>query len=132
MPESSPKSRILIADENFADSELLKQYLGDLGSEFAVAPDGVQTLAQVAIFQPNLILIDLGKSQLGSIEIVRRLKSDPATRSISILLLSAFLEIRDIEAAVVAGIDDFVSKPVNQVELVKRVKNLLLLYHARP
>jgi two-component system, OmpR family, alkaline phosphatase synthesis response regulator PhoP len=121
------KSRILIADDNLPNSELLEAYLSDLDCEIAMAGDGLETLKQVNAFQPDLILLDVMMPKLSGFEVCRKLKDAPATRRIMILMVTALNELGDIERAVQAGTDDFLSKPVNKLELVKRVQNMLKL-----
>ena len=121
------KSRILIADDNLPNCELLEAYLSDLDCEIAMAADGLETLNQVKAFQPDLILLDVMMPKLSGFEVCRKLKDDPATRRIMILMVTALNELGDIERAVQAGTDDFLSKPVNKLELVKRVENMLKL-----
>jgi DNA-binding response OmpR family regulator len=67
--------------------------------------------------------------KLSGFEVCQQLKSNPATSRIMILMVTALGELGDIERAVEAGTDDFLSKPVNKVELVKRVENMLKLRH---
>ncbi|NLF73519.1 MAG: response regulator [Candidatus Anammoximicrobium sp.] len=121
------KNRILIADDNQPNCELLEAYLCDLDCEIAMAADGLDTLNKVASFQPDLILLDVMMPKLSGFEVCRKLKDDPATRRIMILMVTALNELGDIERAVQAGTDDFLSKPVNKLELVKRVENMLKL-----
>jgi CheY-like chemotaxis protein len=129
MPDAHGKSRILIADDNGPNVELLEAYLGEVDCEIAVAVDGRDTLAKVASFQPDLILLDVMMPKLSGFEVCEKLKADPATRGIMILMVTALNELGDIERAVEAGTDDFLSKPVNKLELVKRVENMLKLHH---
>ena len=121
------KSRILIADDNLPNSELLEAYLADLDCEIAMSADGQETLNQVQAFQPDLILLDVMMPKLSGFEVCRKLKDNPATRRIMILMVTALNELGDIERAVQAGTDDFLSKPVNKLELIKRVENMLKL-----
>ena len=67
--------------------------------------------------------------KLSGFEVCEKLKADPATRGIMILMVTALNELGDIERAVEAGTDDFLSKPVNKLELLKRVENMLKLHH---
>jgi two-component system, OmpR family, alkaline phosphatase synthesis response regulator PhoP len=121
------KNRILIADDNLPNCELLEAYLADLDCEIAMAVDGLDTLKQVEAFQPDLILLDVMMPKLSGFEVCRKLKDDPDTRRVMILMVTALNELGDIERAVQAGTDDFLSKPVNKLELVKRVENMLKL-----
>jgi CheY-like chemotaxis protein len=83
----------------------------------------------VAAFHPDVILLDVMMPKLSGFEVCERIKGDPATSPIMILMVTALGELGDIERAVEAGTDDFLSKPVNKVELVKRVENMLKLRH---
>lgn len=123
------ESKILIADDNVQNVELLEAYLADLGCETDVAGDGQETLEKVKTGQPDLILLDIMMPKMSGFEVCKQLKSDPATRSIPILVVTALHETGDIERAVEAGTDDFLSKPVNKLELVTRVKSLLRVRH---
>jgi CheY-like chemotaxis protein len=122
-----PKSKILIADDNPSNVELLEVYLSDFDCEIAVAVDGRDTLDKVAQFQPDLILLDIMMPKLSGFEVCKKVKSDPRTSNIMILMVTALNELGDIERAVAAGCDDFLSKPVNKLELLKRVDNMLKL-----
>jgi two-component system, OmpR family, alkaline phosphatase synthesis response regulator PhoP len=123
------QSRILIADGNITNVEVLEAYLDGVDCEIAVAVDGLDTLAKVAEFQPDLILLDTMIPEMNCFEVCKTLKRDPHTRQIMILMVSALNEMGEIERAVAAGCDDFLSRPVNKLELVKRVENMLKLRH---
>ena len=124
-----PANKILIADDNPTNVELLEAYLSDLECEIIVAVDGRDTLDKVASFRPDLILLDIMMPKLSGFEVCEKVKNDPATREIMILMVTALNEPGDIERAVAAGCDDFLSKPVNKLELTKRVENMLTLRH---
>lgn len=121
------EARILIADDNQANAELLEAYLAGVPCQLEFACDGEDTLAKVASFCPDLILLDVMMPKRSGFEVCQQLKSDPATRSIMILMVTALNELGDIERAIAAGTNDFLSKPVNKPELLKRVENMLLL-----
>jgi CheY-like chemotaxis protein len=123
----SDKNRILIADDNQANCELLDAYLSELDCEIDFAVDGQDTLNKVAAFNPDLILLDVMMPKFNGFEVCEQIKSSPATAAIMILMVTALNERGDIERAVKAGTDDFLSKPVNQIELLKRVENMLKL-----
>ena len=120
-------NKILIADDNQANCELLEAYLASVDCEVQVAVDGQDALDKVAQFEPDLILLDVMMPKLSGFEVCETLKENPATRRIMVLMVTALNERGDIERAVQAGTDDFLSKPVNQVELIKRVENMLKL-----
>jgi CheY-like chemotaxis protein len=129
MSDDIRRSRILIADDNAVNVELLEAFLTDLDLEIGVAVDGRETLDKVASFRPDLILLDVMMPKLSGFEVCKMLKSDPATKGIMILMVTALNELGDIERAVQAGTDDFLSKPINKLELTKRVENMLRLRH---
>jgi CheY-like chemotaxis protein len=127
MENETKTSRILIADDNVANRELLDAYLSELDCETEIAVDGQQTLDKVAEFQPDLILLDVMMPKLSGFEVCQKLKADPQTQGIMILMVTALNELGDIERAVEAGTNDFLSKPVNRITLLKRVENMLAL-----
>ncbi len=122
----SDRNRILIADDNQANSELLEAYLAGIDCELEFAVDGQDTLDKVVSFRPDLILLDVMMPKLSGFEVCHQLKGNPRTRSIMILMVTALNELGDIERAVAAGTDDFLCKPVNKLALLKRVELMLL------
>lgn len=120
--------RVLIADDNEPNVELLEAYLTGLDVEIEIAVDGQDTLDKVAEFNPHVLLLDVMMPKMSGFEVCQRLKGDPKTSGVMILMVTALNELGDIERAVEAGTDDFLSKPVNKVELVKRVENMLKLF----
>ncbi|MDG2409074.1 MAG: response regulator [Pirellulales bacterium] len=122
-------SKILIADDNQPNVELLEAYLTGIDCSIEVARDGQETIDKVADFYPDVILLDVMMPKLSGFEVCRKLKDDPATSGIMILMVTALNELGDIERAVEAGTDDFLSKPVNRAELVKRIQNMLKIRH---
>jgi CheY-like chemotaxis protein len=123
------KNRILIADDNQPNRELLEAYLAGVDCDVEHAVDGQDTLAKVKLFQPDLILLDVMMPKLSGFEVCQKLKSDLATRKIMILMVTALNEAGDIERAVAAGTNDFISKPVNKLELLYRVNTMFRVMH---
>ena len=121
------KHKILIADDNQPNCELLEAYLDGLDCEIEVAIDGQETIEKVDSFQPDLVLLDVMMPKFSGFEVCQKIKSQPETRNIMILMVTALNELGDIERAIEAGTNDFLSKPVNRVELLKRVENMLHL-----
>ncbi|MFN5103001.1 MAG: response regulator [Planctomycetota bacterium] len=122
-----PTPRILIADDNSANRELLEALLANVDCDTEMAVDGHDTLDKVKSFKPDLILLDVMMPKKNGFEVCRIVKSDPITSRIMVLMVTALSELGDVERAVEAGTDDFLSKPVNSLEFQKRVKNMLKL-----
>ncbi len=119
--------KILIVDDNVANRELIEAYLAVVDCEIELAVDGQDALDKVDSFQPDLILLDVMMPRLSGFEVCQELKSKPATSGIMILMVTALNELGDVERAVKAGTDDFLSKPINKAEFLKRVENMLRL-----
>ncbi len=122
-----PTPRILIADDNSANRELLEALLANIDCDTEIAVDGQETLDKVKSFKPDLILLDVMMPKKNGFEVCRIVKSDRTTSRIMVLMVTALSELGDVERAVEAGTDDFLSKPVNSLEFQKRVKNMLKL-----
>ncbi|MCA9158985.1 MAG: response regulator [Planctomycetales bacterium] len=120
-------NRILIADDNAANRELLEAYLADVDCEIEMSIDGQDTLDKIKSFQPDLLLLDVMMPKLSGFEVCQQIKSDPKLSRIMVLMVTALNELGDIERAVNAGTDDFLTKPVQKVTLLKRVGNMLRL-----
>lgn len=120
-------SKILIADDHEANRDLVEAYLVDIDCEIEFAEDGQETLDKVASFQPDLILLDVMMPKLSGFEVCEKLRSSPDTRQILILMVTALNEAGDVQRAVDAGTNDFISKPITKHALTKRVEILLQL-----
>lgn len=127
MDNPQPQHRILIADDNEANRELLEEYLVDLDCVIESAEDGQQTMDKAISFEPDLILLDVMMPKLNGFEVCERIKTNRSLKKIMILMVTALDELGDIERAVDAGTNDFLTKPVKRIELVKRVENMLAL-----
>ena len=121
----SAVSKILVVDDNEQNLELIVAYLDDLDCEITTACDGADALEKVQQSIPDLILLDVMMPRMSGFEACRKLKSDPQTRDVPIIMVTALNELGDIERGVESGTDDFITKPVNRLELVTRVKSLL-------
>jgi two-component system cell cycle response regulator len=91
----------------------------------------VEALEQVAAQKPDLILLDVMMPRMSGFQVCKKLKSEDGTKEIPIVMVTALSEVSDVEHAVDVGADDFLSKPVNRLELLTRVRSLLKLASAR-
>jgi DNA-binding response OmpR family regulator len=123
--QPSAASRVLIADDDPKGAELLEAYLSDSDYELATTADGEQTLRLVASWRPDLILLDVMMPRISGFEVCKRLRADPATHGVGILMITALDQPSDVERAVEAGTDDFLTKPINKNELLLRIRSLL-------
>lgn len=117
-------ARILIADDNPQNADLLGEYLGD-EYEVTIASDGDETLERVRSFQPDVLLLDIMMPKLSGFEVCKRLKADAKTRQLPVLMITALDQPSDIDRAVEAGTDDFLTKPIHRTELLNRVRALI-------
>lgn len=119
------KSRIMLIDDNEQNLELLLAYLEDLGATLVTALDGMEAIDAIEREIPDLILLDVMMPRMSGFQVCAKIKGDPATRDIPVVMVTALNEVADIERAVECGADDFLTKPVHKLELVTRVKSLL-------
>jgi two-component system alkaline phosphatase synthesis response regulator PhoP len=118
---------ILVVDDHEQNLELLQAYLEDIGCRVRIAHDGLEAMREVEREQPDLILLDVMMPKMSGFQLCTRLKADPVTRDIPIVMVTALSEIGDAERAVESGANEFLTKPVHKIELLLRVKPLLRL-----
>jgi two-component system, OmpR family, alkaline phosphatase synthesis response regulator PhoP len=123
--------KIVIADDNYQNVELLEAYLGDFDCEIRTAHDGEETLQVVDDFKPDLLLLDVMMPRLSGFEVCKKLRAKPDTKELLILMVTALNEAADFERGVQVGTDDFLTKPVNKVELLCRIRSLLRVRHLK-
>jgi putative two-component system response regulator len=120
-----PSRHILVIEDDPMNNRLLTTILTRLGYVTDAAFDGLGGLAKVESSPPDLILLDLDLPGIDGYEVARRLKHSVKTRTIPIVVVSSFAEVENRIRALDAGADDFLSKPIDQVELRARVQSLL-------
>ena len=120
---------VMVVDDNQQNRELLQAYLEDIDCLTVPAGYGPEALDILAKDPPDLILLDVMMPKMSGFEVCRRIKNDPKTTDIPVIMVTALNEFGDIERGIDSGTDDFLSKPVNKLELLTRVKTMLKLKH---
>ncbi len=120
------KYTVLVVDDNAQNLELLEVYMENVPEARVItATNGVEAMAQVAAHSVDLILLDIMMPKMSGFEVCKKLKADPQTRDIAIVMVTALNETGDIERAAECGTDDYISKPIDRKAMVELVKNLL-------
>jgi adenylate cyclase len=117
--------RILIADDNAMNLDILQTRLSVHGYDILTAADGEAALALAREKQPDLLLLDVMMPRLDGFEVCRRLRADSSLPFMPIILVTARTDPKDIVAGLEAGGDEYLTKPVDQAALVARVKSML-------
>ncbi len=125
--DKEPLPTVLIVDDNQQNLELLQAYLEEFHCRTLAAYNGPEALEILKNHPSDLILLDIMMPQMSGFEVCRRIKNDPKTTDIPVIMVTALNEPGDIERAIDCGADDFLSKPVNKWELMTRVKTMLKL-----
>ncbi len=126
-----PGGRVLAVDDQEQNLELLEEMLSAAGYSVAIAADGEAALAEVARTAPDCIVLDIMMPRLDGYEVCRRLKANPATRFIPIVMLTALSEVADKVKGLEVGADDFLNKPVRREELLARIRSLVKIKRLR-
>ncbi len=123
--EPMTDATVLVVDDNEQNRELLTAYLEDVGCRVAFAGDGAQAIASMESSVPDLVLLDVMMPRMSGFQVCEWMKGRDATRHVPVIVVTALNEVGDVERAVDAGADDFLTKPVNRLELVVRARSLL-------
>jgi adenylate cyclase len=123
--------KILVVDDTPQNIKVLDAILSPRGYRVATARSGAEALQKVRDEAPDLVLLDIVMPGMSGYEVVQRLRDDPATRVLPVVMVTALGAQEEKVKAIEAGADDFLTKPVNQLELLARVKSLLRIkaYH---
>ena len=116
---------ILLVDDNVQNLELMEAYLESLPCRIQTALDGVEAFDAINKEAPDMVLLDVMMPRMSGFELCQKIKASPGTRDIVVIMVTALHEVGDFERAVECGTDDFLTKPVNKLELLTRVRSLL-------
>ena len=118
---------ILLVDDNAQNLELMQAFLEELPCKLKTAADGVEAIEMIERSCPDLLILDIMMPRMSGFEVCQKIKSQPATRDTVVIMVTALNEVSDYERAVECGTNDFITKPVNKLELITRVRTLLEL-----
>jgi putative two-component system response regulator len=119
------KPLILVVDDQIQNIELLEAHLEPQGYEIVKASNGEEALEKLSKNQIDLILLDVMMPKMDGFEVIRRIRKDPSHRLLPIILVTALHETEDRVKGIDAGCDDFISKPIEKMELLARIRSLL-------
>jgi CheY-like chemotaxis protein len=120
-----PAATILIVDDNVHNRKLFSALLHSQGYLFRTAANGPLALESVAECPPDLILLDYMMPGMDGCEVARKLKENPLTKAIPIIMLSAMDDIELLQKSNDAGIQDFLTKPFSRIDLSEKIRKLL-------
>ena len=123
------KSTVLVVDDNPQNLELLEAYLIPEDYNVLTALDGLEALKQVEEVSPDIVLLDVMMPHMNGYEVCQKLKNDETTRFIPVVMVTALKELDDKIQSIEAGADDFLTKPINKLELLTRIKSLIRVKH---
>jgi signal transduction histidine kinase len=118
-------SSILIIDDEPNNFDVIEALLDSENYDLNYASSGYKALERLEIFQPDVILLDVMMPELNGIEVCKRIKANPLWKSIPIIMVTALTSKEDMARCLDAGASDFVSKPVNGLELRARIKSMI-------
>jgi DNA-binding response OmpR family regulator len=128
MARDAEPLRVLVAEDSETERAICVNGLRDAGLEVHEAPDGRYALDLTRIIRPDVLVLDLGLPRLSGIEVLRRLRDDRKVGHTPVIVLTADTRGETVDLAFYEGASDFVTKPVDPVDLVARVREVL----ARP
>jgi len=128
-PPDLSQASILLVDDNLQNLELMQAYLESLPCRIRTSRDGIEAVKMIDNPEdcPDLVLLDVMMPRMSGFEVCQKIKSNPRTRDVVVIMVTALHEVGDFERAVECGTNDFITKPVNKLELLTRVRSLLEL-----
>src|SRR5215510_14454272 len=118
-------TKILVVDDTPRNVKLLADLLAIKGYEVVTATSGREALGQVETERPDLVLLDVVMPEMSGYEVCRKIREIPETKMLPVVMVTALDPAEERIKGIEAGADDFLSKPINQAELLARVRSLL-------
>jgi putative two-component system response regulator len=128
-PNFAVTGNILVADDQVANRELLEELLTTQGFKVIIVADGNEALHQLSKVPVDLVLLDVMMPHLNGFEVCEKIKANPETYLIPVILVTSLSDKQDRIEGIRVGADDFLSRPVDRIELLARVRSLLKLKH---
>jgi twitching motility two-component system response regulator PilH len=122
---NQPMSTVLVVEDSIPQREMITDLLRGIGLEVTVASDGMEALEQIQSHRPDMVVLDIVMPRMNGYELCRRLKADPSTQSMPVVLCSSKGEEFDRYWGMKQGADAYIAKPFQPTELVGTVKQLL-------
>jgi putative two-component system response regulator len=125
MPDTKERQTVLVVDDVLENCALIADYLENVGCDIVTVNSGAEAMAALARNPADLVLLDVEMPGMSGLEVCRKIKAAAATTMVPVVIVTAYSAVDDRVAALEAGADDFLAKPVEQTELVARVRSLL-------
>ena len=116
---------ILLVEDSQAQRELICDLLRNSGIKVTIATDGVEALEQIQKFNPDLVVLDIVIPRMNGYELCRRLKSDPKTQNVPVIMCSSKGEVFDRYWGMKVGADAYIVKPFRPIEFIGTIKQML-------
>lgn len=130
-PDDMTRRRLLVVEDDPLSLELLVECLRALECQVETATSGLGAIEMIRAHPPDVILLDIMMPKMSGFEVCTKLKNDPRTREIPVIMITALSEMGDIRKGVECGADDLVLKPYGRLDLLARVRSLLGVRHLK-
>ena len=124
-------TRVLVAEDNAVNRELIRELLESRGCEVSEARDGEEALQVLGQSRPDILLLDIGMPKLDGFGVVQRIRATPTLADLPVLAVTAYAMRGDREKVLEAGFDGYLSKPINAAALAEEMDRLLAGSRAR-
>ncbi|MGK7945983.1 MAG: response regulator transcription factor [Microcystaceae cyanobacterium] len=118
-------SKVLVVEDSIPQREMISDLLQNSGLKVMVVSDGIEAMEQIQQTNPDLIVLDIVMPRMNGYEVCRRLKADPKTRNVPVVMCSAKGEEFDRYWGMKQGADAYIAKPFQPIELIGTIKQLL-------